>query len=47
MRQPGKETTSGLSFQPKRKTMANCRGNCQADMLLGKYTQSGLEPVTF
>ncbi|EGQ9279621.1 hypothetical protein FR274_21950 [Vibrio vulnificus] len=27
--------------------MANCRGNCQADMLLGKYTQSDLEPVTF
>ncbi|MGR5250394.1 hypothetical protein ACPV4Z_18235 [Vibrio aestuarianus] len=27
--------------------MANCRGNCQADMLLGKYAQSDLEPVTF
>ncbi|ENT9006415.1 hypothetical protein [Vibrio parahaemolyticus] len=27
--------------------MANCRGNCQADMLLGKYAQSDLEPVKF
>ncbi|WP_206779835.1 hypothetical protein, partial [Vibrio vulnificus] len=27
--------------------MANCRGNCQADMLLGKYVQSDLEPVRF
>ncbi|MGF1822687.1 hypothetical protein L4C47_23220, partial [Vibrio alginolyticus] len=36
MRQPDQETTSALSFQPKRKTMANCRGNCQAEMLLGK-----------
>ncbi|EOV0048241.1 hypothetical protein ACOIVC_004292 [Vibrio vulnificus] len=25
--------------------MANCRGNYQADMLLGKYAQSNLEPV--
>ncbi|OEA81326.1 hypothetical protein BBM67_03820 [Vibrio parahaemolyticus] len=25
--------------------MANCRGNCQAEMLLGKCTQSDLEPV--
>ncbi|MCS0378664.1 hypothetical protein [Vibrio diabolicus] len=27
--------------------MANCRGNCQADMLLGKYVQNDLEPVRF
>ncbi|EGR0316328.1 hypothetical protein CCD93_23545 [Vibrio sp. T21] len=27
--------------------MANCRGNCQAEMLLGKYVQSDLEPVRF
>ncbi|ELB2832004.1 hypothetical protein QNF05_004728 [Vibrio alginolyticus] len=27
--------------------MANYRGNCQADILLGKYTQSDLEPVIF
>ncbi|POC57370.1 hypothetical protein CRN32_06195 [Vibrio vulnificus] len=27
--------------------MANCRGNCQADMLLGKYAQSDLEPARF
>ncbi|MCU8215054.1 hypothetical protein M2G96_12350 [Vibrio vulnificus] len=27
--------------------MANCRGNCQADMLIGKYAQSDLEPETF
>ncbi|WP_176289449.1 hypothetical protein [Vibrio sp. JPW-9-11-11] len=27
--------------------MANCRGNCQADMLIGKYAQSDLEPVKF
>ncbi|EGR1569426.1 hypothetical protein BS012_RS23180 [Vibrio parahaemolyticus] len=26
--------------------MANCRGNCQANMLRGKYTQSDFEPVT-
>ncbi|MEI8673098.1 hypothetical protein P4S52_15745 [Vibrio sp. SA48] len=45
MRQPDLASTSALSFQPKRKTMANCRGNCQADMLLGKYAQSDLEPV--
>ncbi|ENX4858831.1 hypothetical protein [Vibrio parahaemolyticus] len=25
--------------------MANCRDNCQADMLLGKCAQSDLEPV--
>ncbi|NNN49740.1 hypothetical protein FKN12_18075 [Vibrio sp. 2-2(8)] len=25
--------------------MANCRGNCQADMLLGKYVESALKPV--
>ncbi|MDE1319875.1 hypothetical protein L9X50_18015 [Vibrio aestuarianus] len=25
--------------------MANCRGNCQAEMLTDKYTQSDLEPV--
>ncbi|MBH9742582.1 hypothetical protein CJ419_23515 [Vibrio navarrensis] len=27
--------------------MAHCRGNCQANMLLGKYAQSDLEPVKF
>ncbi|ODX20791.1 hypothetical protein EN01_023285 [Vibrio parahaemolyticus] len=27
--------------------MANCRGNCQANMLLGKYAQSDLKPVIF
>ena len=27
--------------------MANCRGNYQADILLGKYAQSDLEPVKF
>ncbi|QET59942.1 hypothetical protein FOB75_03705 [Vibrio parahaemolyticus] len=27
--------------------MQNCRGNCQADMLLGKYVLSDLEPVRF
>ncbi|WP_212577829.1 hypothetical protein, partial [Vibrio parahaemolyticus] len=47
MRQPDKRSTSALSFQPKRRTMANCRGNCQADMLIGKYAQSDLEPVKF
>ncbi|MCS0319398.1 hypothetical protein, partial [Vibrio diabolicus] len=36
-----------LSFQPKRSTMANCRGNCQAEMLTDKYAQSDLEPVKF
>ncbi|WP_391091023.1 hypothetical protein [Vibrio sp. NH-UV-68] len=25
--------------------MANCRGNCQADMLIGKYAKSDLEPA--
>ncbi|EQM12935.1 hypothetical protein D024_1160 [Vibrio parahaemolyticus 3259] len=28
----------------KRKTMANCRDNCQADMLFGKYTNSDFTP---
>ncbi|MBF4258248.1 hypothetical protein EAY18_18075 [Vibrio anguillarum] len=45
MRQPDKRSTNALSFQPKRRTMANCRGNCQAEMLLGKCAQSDLEPV--
>ncbi|KYN90305.1 hypothetical protein ATY35_21155 [Vibrio cidicii] len=27
--------------------MANCRGNCQAEMLTDKYAQSDLEPVKF
>ncbi len=45
MRQPDQETTSTLSFQPKRKTMANCRGNCQAEMLLGNEPESDFEPV--
>ncbi|WP_211253014.1 hypothetical protein, partial [Vibrio pacinii] len=39
--------TSALSFQPQRRTMASCRGNCQANMLLGKYAESDLEPMTF
>ncbi|WP_241824259.1 hypothetical protein [Vibrio genomosp. F10] len=47
MRQPDKRSTSALSFQPQRRTMANCRGNCQADMLTGKYTRSDIEPVRF
>ncbi|WP_216639397.1 hypothetical protein, partial [Vibrio salilacus] len=47
MRQPDQRSTSALSFQPQRRTMANCRGNCQADMLLGKYAESDLEPVKF
>ncbi|EOG7766847.1 hypothetical protein ACLIOJ_004834, partial [Vibrio parahaemolyticus] len=34
MRQPDKVTTSALSFQPKRKTVLNCRGNCPAEMLI-------------
>ncbi|HHF2878669.1 TPA: hypothetical protein ACPJZX_004487 [Vibrio diabolicus] len=45
MRQPDKRSTNALSFQPKRRTMANCRGNCQAEMLLGKYAQSDFKPV--
>ncbi|WP_170908031.1 MULTISPECIES: hypothetical protein [Vibrio] len=45
MRQADKRSTSTLSFQPQRRTMANCRGNCQADMLLGKYAESALKPV--
>ncbi|TOK32396.1 hypothetical protein CGI20_24685 [Vibrio parahaemolyticus] len=28
----------------KRKTMANCRDNYQADMLFGKYTESDFTP---
>ncbi|MDE1226109.1 hypothetical protein MCT03_18135 [Vibrio aestuarianus] len=47
MRQPDLASTNALSFQPKRRTMQNCRGNCQADMLIGKYVQSDLEPVKF
>ncbi|EGR1594271.1 hypothetical protein D0D72_23805 [Vibrio parahaemolyticus] len=27
--------------------MANCRGNYQANMLIGKYAQSDLEPAVF
>ncbi|EGR2360876.1 hypothetical protein D0265_24710, partial [Vibrio parahaemolyticus] len=34
-----------LSFQPKRQTMLNCRGNCQAEMLLGKEPKSDFKPV--
>ncbi len=45
MRQPDKAPTSALSFQPKRGTMLNCRGNCQADMLIGKEPQSDFKPV--
>ncbi|WP_241810110.1 hypothetical protein [Vibrio genomosp. F10] len=47
MRLPDLDSTSALSFQPKRRTMANCRGNCQANMLIGKYAQSDLEPAIF
>ncbi len=46
MRQPDKAPTSALSFQPKRKTILNCRGNCQAEMLLGYEPESDLKPVT-
>ncbi len=45
MRQPDRVTTSTLSFQAKRKTMLNCRGNCQAEMLLGKEPKSDFKPV--
>ncbi|AUW38773.1 hypothetical protein AL464_24485 [Vibrio parahaemolyticus] len=45
MRQPDQVTTSALSFQPKRKTMANCRGNCQAEILLGCEPESDFKPV--
>jgi len=45
MRQLDQATTSALSFQPKRKAMLNCRGYCQAEMLLGKEPRSDLEPV--
>ncbi|TOK02725.1 hypothetical protein CGI25_25920 [Vibrio parahaemolyticus] len=27
--------------------MQNCQGNCQTDMLTGKYAQSDLEPEKF
>jgi hypothetical protein len=47
MRQPDKRSTNAFSFQPKRRTMANCRGNCQAEMLLGKEPKSDLEPEKF
>ncbi len=45
MRQTDKAPTSALSFQPKRKTMVNCRGNCQAEVLIVKEPQSNFEPV--
>ncbi|TNY95368.1 hypothetical protein CGK57_23525 [Vibrio parahaemolyticus] len=45
MRQPDQEATSALSFQPKRKTMLNCRGNCQAKMLIGSELTNDFEPV--
>ncbi len=45
MRQHDQETTSALSFQPKRKTMLNCRGNCQAKVLIGRELQSDFKPV--
>jgi hypothetical protein len=45
MRHPDQAPTSALSFQPKRKTMLNCRGYCQAEMLLGKEPRSDFEPV--
>jgi len=38
MRQPDQVTTSALSFQPKRKTVLNCRGNCQAEMATWQRT---------
>ncbi|KOF25250.1 hypothetical protein, partial [Vibrio parahaemolyticus] len=33
------------SFQPKRKIMLNCRGNCQAEMLIDQEPESDLKPV--
>ncbi len=45
MRQPDQGTTSALSFQPKRKTVLNCRGNCQAEMLIDQEPKSDFEPV--
>nr|WP_319556278.1 hypothetical protein [uncultured Vibrio sp.] len=27
--------------------MANCRGNCQIEMLLGKEPKNGFEPMKF
>ena len=44
MRQPDRVTTNALSFQQKRQTMANCRGNCQGRMLIGKEPKSDLKP---
>nr|WP_246203275.1 hypothetical protein [Vibrio aestuarianus] len=34
-----------MSFQPKRKTIENCRGNCQGRVLIGKEPKSDLKPV--
>ncbi|MGY5732518.1 hypothetical protein, partial [Vibrio chemaguriensis] len=45
MRQPDKRSTSALSFQPKRRTMLNYRGNCQADKLLGKKLKATLSQL--
>ncbi|EGR0316154.1 hypothetical protein FL840_23385 [Vibrio parahaemolyticus] len=45
MRQPDYISTSALSFQPKRKTILSCRGNCQADMLIDQKPKSDLKPV--
>ncbi|PQJ55520.1 hypothetical protein BTO01_22870 [Vibrio jasicida] len=45
MRQPDKAPTSALSFQPKRKTMLDCRGYSQAEVLIGEEPKSDFEPV--
>ncbi|HAS8565905.1 TPA: hypothetical protein I7774_23000, partial [Vibrio vulnificus] len=37
--------TTALSFQPKRKTIVICRGNCQAEMLIGRKPKSDFKPV--
>ena len=44
MRQPDKRSTNALSFQPKRRTMANCRGNCQAEMQSGEQSDEQNQP---
>ncbi|MDA0130595.1 hypothetical protein OH458_21255 [Vibrio sp. MarTm2] len=44
MRQPAEVTTSALSFQPQRKTMPNCRGSCQAEMLIDQEPKSDFKP---
>ncbi|EGU46183.1 hypothetical protein VIOR3934_16496 [Vibrio orientalis CIP 102891 = ATCC 33934] len=43
MRQPDQASTSTLSLQAKRKTVAICRDYCQGRILIGKEPQSGLK----